>query len=269
MAINMIAAGGTALAGATIFNEGGRTPPLAGPARFSEALFGHDALTWIAFACVPATVFVVFHTRFGLRLRACGEHPHAVERDRRGLVGAGLGRLHARHELGERIHAERGLRAQHERAGDTARHRRDVALDVVRSFTDKVRERAVGQEVVKSVTPGQMVIKIVNDVLVDTLGSDAAPIDLDAVPPVAILMVGLQGSGKTTFTHKLAHYLKTKKYKRPLMVAADVYRPAAIDQLIVLGEKIDIPVYHEKENNNNISKEEAQIHSTVKLIDHT
>ena len=79
MAINMIAAGGTALAGATIFNEGGRTPPLAGPARFSEALFGHDALTWIAFACVPATVFVVFHTRFGLRLRACGEHPHAVD----------------------------------------------------------------------------------------------------------------------------------------------------------------------------------------------
>ena len=83
----------------------------------------------------------------------------------------------------------------------------DVALDVVRSFTDKVRERAVGANVVKSVTPGQMVVKIVNDVLVETLGADAQPIDLDAAPPVAIMMVGLQGAGKTTTTAKIAKRL--------------------------------------------------------------
>ncbi len=80
----------------------------------------------------------------------------------------------------------------------------DVALDVVRSFVDKVKHRAVGANVVKSVTPGQMVIKIVNDVLIETLGSDADPINLDAAPPVAIMMVGLQGAGKTTMTVKIA-----------------------------------------------------------------
>src|SRR4051794_17563548 len=83
----------------------------------------------------------------------------------------------------------------------------DVALDVVRSFTDKVRHRAVGADVLKSVTPGQMVVKIVNDVLIETLGSDAQTIDLEAVPPVPILMVGLQGSGKTTTTAKIAKRL--------------------------------------------------------------
>src|ERR1700761_5865875 len=89
----------------------------------------------------------------------------------------------------------------------------DVALDVVRSFTDKVRARAVGAEVVKSVTPGQMVIKIVNDVLVETLGSEGDPINLDAPPPVAIMMVGLQGAGKTTTTAKIAKRL-TERQKR-------------------------------------------------------
>src|SRR6202140_3239584 len=86
----------------------------------------------------------------------------------------------------------------------------DVALDVVRSFTDKVRARAVGANVVKSVTPGQMVIKIVNDVLVETLGSEAEPINLDAPPPVAIMMVGLQGAGKTTTTAKIAKRLSER-----------------------------------------------------------
>ena len=118
----------------------------------------------------------------------------------------------------------------------------DVALDVVRSFTDKVRERAVGQEVVKSVTPGQMVIKIVNDVLVDTLGSDAAPIDLDAVPPVAILMVGLQGSGKTTSTAKIARRLTDKSKRKVLMASLDTRRPAAMEQLASLGAQVGIDV---------------------------
>ena len=90
----------------------------------------------------------------------------------------------------------------------------DVALDVVRSFTDKVRARAVGAEVAKSVTPGQMVVKIVHDVLVDTLGAEAEPISLNAVPPVPILMVGLQGSGKTTTTAKIAKRLSDRQGKR-------------------------------------------------------
>ena len=100
----------------------------------------------------------------------------------------------------------------------------DVALDVVRSFTDKVRERAVGQEVVKSVTPGQMVIKIVNDVLIETLGSDADPINLDAAPPVAIMMVGLQGAGKTTTTAKIAKRLRDRFKRKVLMASLDVKR---------------------------------------------
>jgi len=116
----------------------------------------------------------------------------------------------------------------------------DVALDVVRSFTDKVRERAVGQEVVKSVTPGQMVIKIVNDVLVDTLGSDAAPIDLDAVPPIGIMMVGLQGAGKTTTAAKIAKRLRDREKRKVLMASLDVKRPAAQEQLAVLGRQIGI-----------------------------
>ena len=118
----------------------------------------------------------------------------------------------------------------------------DVALDVVRSFTDKVRERAVGANVVKSVTPGQMVIKIVNDVLVDTLGSDAAPIDLDAAPPVAILMVGLQGSGKTTSTAKIARRLTDKSKRKVLMASLDTRRPAAMEQLATLGKQLSVEV---------------------------
>ena len=116
----------------------------------------------------------------------------------------------------------------------------DVALEVVRSFIDKVRERAVGAAVVKSVTPGQMVIKIVNDVLVETLGADAEPISLDAAPPVAIMMVGLQGAGKTTTTAKLAKRLMDRQKSRVLMASLDVKRPAAQEQLAVLGRQVGV-----------------------------
>ena len=116
----------------------------------------------------------------------------------------------------------------------------DVALDVVRSFTDKVRERAVGANVVKSVTPGQMVVKIVSDVMVETLGSDAQPIDLDAPAPVAIMMVGLQGAGKTTTTAKIAKRLVDRQGRRVLMASLDVKRPAAQEQLAVLGRQVGV-----------------------------
>ena len=116
----------------------------------------------------------------------------------------------------------------------------DVALEVVRSFTEKVREQAVGATVVKSVTPGQMVVKIVHDELVATLGSDGQTIDLNAVPPVAIMMVGLQGSGKTTTTAKLARRLTQRDKRKVLMASLDVYRPAAMEQLAVLGRDLDI-----------------------------
>ena len=117
----------------------------------------------------------------------------------------------------------------------------DVALDVVRSFTDRVREQAIGATVVKSVTPGQMVVKIVHDELVNTLGADGQTVDLNAVPPVAIMMVGLQGSGKTTTTAKLARRLVQRDKRKVLMASLDVYRPAAMEQLAVLGRDLDVP----------------------------
>ena len=116
----------------------------------------------------------------------------------------------------------------------------DVALDVVKDLTDAVNAKAVGQEVLKSVTPGQMVVKIVHDELVRVLGSDAEPIDLNASPPVAILMVGLQGSGKTTTTAKIAWRLRTRDRKKVLMASLDVRRPAAQEQLRVLGVQIEV-----------------------------
>ena len=116
----------------------------------------------------------------------------------------------------------------------------DVALEVVREFTEKVREKAVGAEVVKSVTPGQMVVKIVHDELVDMLGSDAEPISLHASPPVTIMMVGLQGSGKTTTSAKIAKRLNEKQKKKVLMASLDVKRPAAQEQLRQLGEQTSI-----------------------------
>ena len=116
----------------------------------------------------------------------------------------------------------------------------DVALEVVRAFVDKVRAQAVGADVVKSVTPGQMVVKIVNDVLVETLGEAATPIDLDAAAPVAIMMIGLQGAGKTTTTAKIAKRLFDRQKKRVLMASLDVKRPAAQEQLAVLGRQVGV-----------------------------
>lgn len=116
----------------------------------------------------------------------------------------------------------------------------DVALEVVRSFTERVREQAIGATVVKSVTPGQMVVKIVHDELVAMLGSDGQTIDINSVPPVPIMMVGLQGSGKTTTTAKLARRLTQRDKRKVLMASLDVYRPAAMEQLAVLGRDLDI-----------------------------
>ncbi|HZB36892.1 MAG TPA: signal recognition particle protein [Beijerinckiaceae bacterium] len=116
----------------------------------------------------------------------------------------------------------------------------DVALEVVRSFTDKVRSRAVGAEVLKSVTPGQMVVKIVHDQLIMMLGSEADTIDLNAVPPVPIMMVGLQGSGKTTTTAKIAKRLTERGNRRVLMASLDTRRPAAMEQLAVLGRQVGV-----------------------------
>jgi signal recognition particle subunit SRP54 len=116
----------------------------------------------------------------------------------------------------------------------------DVALDVVRSFTDKVRAKAIGQEVIKSVTPGQMVVKIVHDELVAMLGSDADPIDIAAAPPVPIMLVGLQGSGKTTSCAKIAKRLTDRDKKKVLMASLDTRRPAAQEQLRVLGEQTGV-----------------------------
>jgi signal recognition particle subunit SRP54 len=116
----------------------------------------------------------------------------------------------------------------------------DVALDVVRDFTDRVREKAVGAEVVRSIKPGQMVVKIVHDELIAMLGSDAQPIDLNAPAPVVIMMVGLQGSGKTTTSAKIAKRLAEKSRKKVLMASLDTRRPAAQEQLRQLGEQTGI-----------------------------
>jgi len=116
----------------------------------------------------------------------------------------------------------------------------DVALPVARDFVDKVTEQAVGQEVLRSVTPGQMVVKIVHDALVETLGSDTAELNLNVTPPAVIMMVGLQGSGKTTTTAKLAKRLAERERKKVLMASLDVARPAAQEQLAVLGRQAGV-----------------------------
>src|SRR6187549_1558260 len=116
----------------------------------------------------------------------------------------------------------------------------DVALDVVRSFTDKVRAKAVGAEVLKSIKPGQMVVKIVHDELVGMLGSDGVAVDLNAPAPVVVMMVGLQGSGKTTTTAKIAKRLTERQNKKVLMASLDTRRPAAMEQLAVLGQQVNV-----------------------------
>jgi len=119
----------------------------------------------------------------------------------------------------------------------------DVALPVVKDFIKKVRERAVGHEVIDTLNPAQQIIKIVDEELTAVLGSDTAEIIKSPKIPTIIMMVGLQGAGKTTFAGKLANKLKKEENARPLMIAADIYRPAAIDQLKTLGQQIDVPVF--------------------------
>jgi len=116
----------------------------------------------------------------------------------------------------------------------------DVALSVTKKFIEDVKPKIIGQEVLKSVTPGQMIIKIVNDELINVLGSERSDLNLENVPPIKILVVGLQGSGKTTSTAKLAHFLQKKLSKKVLMTSLDIYRPAAQQQLQVLGNDNDI-----------------------------
>ena len=127
----------------------------------------------------------------------------------------------------------------------------DVNFKVAKQFTDTVKEKALGQNVLTAVSPGQLMVKIAHDELVNLMGGDKVDINIDSNPSI-ILMSGLQGSGKTTLSGKLAMFLKSKRQKLPLLVACDVYRPAAIDQLKVLGEQIGVPVYSEEGNKNPI-----------------
>ncbi len=146
----------------------------------------------------------------------------------------------------------------------------DVNYKVVKNFVSKVQERAVGQEVFQSLTPGQQVIKIVNDELTQLMGGTQSSINLSSKPPTVVMMVGLQGAGKTTSAGKLAKVMK-KQGRRPLLVAGDIYRPAAIKQLQILGEQIEIPVFAmgDKQNPVNIAKaalEHAKVHGNDLII---
>lgn len=129
----------------------------------------------------------------------------------------------------------------------------DVNYKIAKEFTDKVKDQALGTaNVLKSVKPGELMIKIVNDELTQLMGGTQVGINMKSSGITVILIAGLQGSGKTTFTGKLAHHLKTKRQKRPLVVACDVYRPAAIEQLTVLAEQVGVPIYKELENKNPV-----------------
>lgn len=128
----------------------------------------------------------------------------------------------------------------------------DVNYKVAKTFTDSVKEKAMGQNVLTSISPGQLMTKITRDELAELMGGKNAELKMSGNPTV-ILMSGLQGSGKTTFSGKLANYLKTKKGKNPLLVACDIYRPAAIDQLHVLGEQTGVAVYSDRENKDAVS----------------
>ena len=134
----------------------------------------------------------------------------------------------------------------------------DVNFKIAKDFTTRVKEKALGQKVLTSLQPGQILIKIVKDELTALMGGSAEGLNL-ASSPAVILMSGLQGSGKTTFSGKLALYLKNKKSKSPLLVACDVYRPAAIDQLSILGEQIGVPVYSDLEEKNPVKIAQAAI----------
>ena len=127
----------------------------------------------------------------------------------------------------------------------------DVKYKVAKAFTDTVKEKALGQNVLTAVKPSQLMVKIVHDELAALMGGDTADVDLSENPSV-ILMSGLQGSGKTTFSGKLARMLKAKRNRKPLLVACDVYRPAAIEQLKVIGEQVEVPVYSEPDSKNPV-----------------
>jgi len=148
----------------------------------------------------------------------------------------------------------------------------DVNFKIAKQFTDTVKTRALGQEVLRSVNPSQMMIKIVHDELVALMGGDKTDINIKINPSV-ILIAGLQGSGKTTFSGKLARWVKTKRGKNPLLVAGDVYRPAAIEQLKIVGTQAEVPVYTEEGNQNpvqiarNAVKEAKMNGNDVVIID--
>ncbi|WP_127131867.1 signal recognition particle protein [Pseudoflavitalea rhizosphaerae] len=148
----------------------------------------------------------------------------------------------------------------------------DVNYKIAKEFTDKIKDEAMGQKVITAVSPGQLMVKIVKDELVALMGGTESELQSKGNPAV-ILIAGLQGSGKTTFSAKLANYLRTKKGLNPLLVAADIYRPAAIDQLKVLGEQIGVDVYSEPENKNavqiaeNAVKEARSRNKNVLIID--
>ncbi|MEJ2536148.1 MAG: signal recognition particle receptor subunit alpha, partial [Calditrichia bacterium] len=120
----------------------------------------------------------------------------------------------------------------------------DVNYKVVKEFIQRVQEKAVGEEVLRSVTPGQQIVKIVFDELVQLMGQSQTDLKLSGIPPAVVMLTGLQGSGKTTFAAKLANFLR-KKGRHPMLVAADIYRPAAIKQLQVLGKNFNVPVHAE------------------------
>ena len=147
----------------------------------------------------------------------------------------------------------------------------DVNFKIAKEFTDKVKEKAIGQKVLTAVSPGQLMIKIVQDELTELMGGEASGLDTNGSPAI-ILIAGLQGSGKTTFSGKLANYLKSKG-KSPLLVAGDVYRPAAVDQLKVLGGQIGVDVYAEPENKNpreiaeNALKQAKSTNKNVVIVD--
>ncbi len=148
----------------------------------------------------------------------------------------------------------------------------DVNYKIAKEFTDTIKEKALGEKVLTAVSPGQVMVKIVQDQLTELMGGKESEFNITGNPAV-ILVAGLQGSGKTTFSGKLANYLKTKKGKSPLLVAADIYRPAAIDQLEVLGGQIGVDVYSERENKDAVSivqnaiKEARAKNKNVVIID--
>lgn len=134
----------------------------------------------------------------------------------------------------------------------------DVNFKTAKEFTNSVKTKALGQDVLTSLKPGQLMVKLVKDELTELMGGEAAGVDLSGNPSV-ILMAGLQGSGKTTFSGKLANFLKSKKTKNPLLVACDVYRPAAIDQLHVVGDQIGVAVYSDRENSDPVAIAKAGV----------